>query len=103
MRFDAAQPSGRALETLRPAPGSRAAGAALQRARKRREALGAYGVPSLVSPLVAACYVGQGLLQLGAALSTARVLSPQALAVIGAADLNLPRLVSSFCASREHE
>ena len=39
----------------------------------------------------------------GAALSTAQVLSPQALAVIGAADLNLPRLVSSFCASREHE
>jgi hypothetical protein len=42
-------------------------------------------------------------LQLGTALSTAQVLSPQALAVIGAADLNLPRLVSSFCASREHE
>ena len=42
-------------------------------------------------------------LQLGVALSTAQVLSPQALAVIDAADLNLPRLVSSFCASREHE
>jgi len=67
MGFDAAQPGGRALETLRPAPGSRAAGAALQRARKRREALGAYsyGVPSLVSPLVAACYVGQGLPTVG--------------------------------------